>query len=253
MSLSDDFPKPKQDIEREVGIGDKDASKPLLLRLIEQVKFGAPVNSNQMSFERPAPNAEVITFGSNASSNLNSVPDEKNHSPDTSSPDPTSRKENQRKTKKDKAKKSKKDKSKEKGDKDQAPAASSDMTKLADLPSLGGPPGGNRRGFGGFGGFDAADAAEPVEDESNDGFDDFDMNEDAFGDSSNKFDNAEKHLNDFYKEENEGFKISSNKAGGKSKVKQAKKAGFKVNIQGMDRKDSLNDDDFEEEIIEEDI
>jgi hypothetical protein len=41
MSLSD-FPKNKQQIEREVGIADKDVSKPLLLRLIEQVKFGGP-------------------------------------------------------------------------------------------------------------------------------------------------------------------------------------------------------------------
>ena len=126
------------------------------------------------------------------------------------------------------------------------------MSALADLPSLGGPPGLKSRGMGGFGGF-GADAAEPVEDESNDGFDDFDMNEDAFGDSSNKFDNAEKHLNDFYREENEGFKISSSKEKSKNKAKQANKAGFKVNIQGMDRQDSLHDDDFDEEIIEEDI
>ena len=84
------------------------------------------------------------------------------------------------------------------------------MTKLGDLPSLGGPPGAKGRGFGGFGGFGGADEAQPVEDESNDGFDDFDINEDAFGDSSNKFDNAERHLNDFYKEESEGFKISAN-------------------------------------------
>ena len=46
MSLSDDFPKRKEEIEREVGIADKDASKPLLLRLIEQVKFGAPMGGN---------------------------------------------------------------------------------------------------------------------------------------------------------------------------------------------------------------
>ena len=39
--------------------------------------------------------------------------------------------------------------------------------------------------------------ADPMVDESNDGFDDFDMNEDAFGDSSNKFEDAEKHLLDF--------------------------------------------------------
>ena len=46
MSLSEDFPKSKQEMEREVGIADKDASKPLLLRLVEQVKFGAPVDGN---------------------------------------------------------------------------------------------------------------------------------------------------------------------------------------------------------------
>jgi FGFR1 oncogene partner len=35
MSLSQDFPKTKQEMEREIGIGDRDPSKPLLLRLIE--------------------------------------------------------------------------------------------------------------------------------------------------------------------------------------------------------------------------
>ena len=122
------------------------------------------------------------------------------------------------------------------------------MTKLDDLPSLGGL-GAKPRGFGGFGGFD--EDAKPVEEESNNGFDDFDINEDAFGDSSNKFDEAEKHLKDFYKEENEGFKISAQKKKD-DKAKQARKQGFKVNIGGMNRKDSY-DDDFDEEIIEEDI
>lgn len=93
------------------------------------------------------------------------------------------------------------------------------MTKLDDLPSLGGPPGRKPPGgFGRFGGF-GADDAEPVDDESNDGFDDFDINEDAFGDSSNKFDDAEKHLKDFYREESEGFKISSGKDSAKAKAK----------------------------------
>ena len=32
-----------------------------------------------------------------------------------------------------------------------------------------------------------------------------------------------------------------------------RKAGFKVNIHGMNRKESLNEEDFEEDIIEEDI
>lgn len=104
------------------------------------------------------------------------------------------------------------------------------MTKLDDLPSLGGPPG-RGGGFGRFGGGFGAANADPVEDESNDGFDDFDINEDHFGDSSNKFDDAERHLKDFYKEESEGFKISSGKKDAASKANQAKKAaGFKVNI-----------------------
>lgn len=74
------------------------------------------------------------------------------------------------------------------------------MTKLDDLPSLGNKP---KSGFGGFGGndFKAGGGSATFDDESNDGFDDFDLNEDAFGDSSNKFDDAEKHLKDFYKEE----------------------------------------------------
>jgi len=48
MSLSD-FQKSNQEMERELGIADRDASKPLLLRIIEQVKFGAPADSNQPS------------------------------------------------------------------------------------------------------------------------------------------------------------------------------------------------------------
>ena len=64
------------------------------------------------SQERPPPNAEVITFGSNASSNLNMPPaEDKSNSPElTSSPDPNTKKENSRKSKKDKAKKEKKGK-----------------------------------------------------------------------------------------------------------------------------------------------
>ena len=77
------------------------------------------------------------------------------------------------------------------------------MTKLDDLPSLGGPAKG--RGFGGFS--DLKAVKQQAADDSGDGFDDFNLNEDAFGDSSNKFDNAEKHLKDFYQEENEGFRI----------------------------------------------
>ena len=258
MSLSEDFPKAKREIEAEVGIADKDVSKPLLLRLIEQVKFGAPVTSSDPSANTQS-NAQVMTFGSNTSSNAgtafdpaplsanlysNSPGDQ--ISPEDTSPEPNARKENSRKSKKDKAKKNKTNSSK--ADK-AALEKASEMAKLDDLPSLGNPLGqrGRPGGFGGFGGFD--DAEQVGDDESQDGFDDFDINEDVVGDSSNKFDDAEKHLQDFYKEENEGYKIG----GQNDKAKNARKQGFKVNIQGVNRKDSLNDDEFDEEIIEEDI
>ena len=53
---------------------------------------------------------------------------------------------------------------------------------MADLPNLGGPA---------------------------KGFDAFDFNEDHLGDSSNKFDEAEKHLKEFELEEKQGYKLSS--------------------------------------------
>ena len=196
----------------------------------------------------------MVTFGSNQSSNFkDSSPEE------ASSPDVNTRKENSRKSKKDtKPKNSKKKNEKEAGDKKKGKAdkpkaekpdsgKNNDMTALGDLPSLGG-------GGGRFGGFGITPNVEDMdEDSNNDGFDDFDLNEDAFGDSSNKYDDAEKHLKDFYQEEAEGFKIEANK-GGKAKPNAAagkgkeKKGGFKVNIHGM-----THDDDFDDDIIEEDI
>lgn len=80
------------------------------------------------------------------------------------------------------------------------------MSNLADLPSLGGP----APALGGRGGVFSMglDAEENLDDdESNDGFDEFNMNDDVIGDSSNKLDNAEKYLQDYYREQNEGFKI----------------------------------------------
>ena len=62
----------------------------------------------------------------------------------------------------------------------------SSMTKLDDLPSLG--------GFGGKA--DKKGAGFGAKQEDDDGFDDFDMDEDKFGDSSNKFDDAERFLQD---------------------------------------------------------
>lgn len=56
MSLSEDFPTHKKsDIEREIGIADRDTSKPLLLRLIEQLKFGGGAPSAQTFGSNPLP------------------------------------------------------------------------------------------------------------------------------------------------------------------------------------------------------
>jgi len=56
MSLGADASKGRPAIEREIGINEKDQSKPLLLLLIEQVKFGG--GQNQASYSdagRPSP------------------------------------------------------------------------------------------------------------------------------------------------------------------------------------------------------
>lgn len=46
MSLSAQFPKTRWEMEREIGIADSgDTSKPLLLKLLEQVKYGEPVTT----------------------------------------------------------------------------------------------------------------------------------------------------------------------------------------------------------------
>ena len=65
------------------------------------------------------------------------------------------------------------------------------MTNLGDLPGFGKP-----------------NAQAQFREEDSGGFDDFNFDEDHLGDSSNKFDDAEKHLREFEKEENEGYQIS---------------------------------------------
>jgi len=56
MSLDNSFPKNRRTIEREIGITDQDESKPLLLKLIEQIKFGSvPVDRSQNRSISPAP------------------------------------------------------------------------------------------------------------------------------------------------------------------------------------------------------
>lgn len=55
MSLPEDFPKPRLTIEKEIGVTDKDQSKPLLLKLIEMVKFGVrPVGTLQSTDYSPS-------------------------------------------------------------------------------------------------------------------------------------------------------------------------------------------------------
>ena len=73
------------------------------------------------------------------------------------------------------------------------------MSKLDDLPSLGGGLGGNNRGG------QASFNVDDVDDSG--GFGDFDINEDRFGDSSNKFDDAERMLSEANRDEREGFRI----------------------------------------------
>ena len=114
-----------------------------------------------------------------------------------SSPDPSTRKENSKKSKKDKQKADKnKAKSKPKVDQDNS---GSGMASLGDLPGFGKP------------------NAQPVrfKDEDSGGFDDFDFEEDVIGDSSNKFDDAEKHLRDFEQEQQTGYKFEHPASKGK--------------------------------------
>lgn len=120
-------------------------------------------------------------------------------------------------------------------------AKGSSLTSLNDLPSLGG-----------------KKQALPVEEESN-GFGDFDFGEDHIGDSGNKLSDAEKRLQDFYKEESEGFNFQgptakAEKKPDKSKAKaqpdksgkgRPQRRGFKVKIDGVEDRD---EDEIEEEI-----
>jgi len=72
--------------------------------------------------------------------------------------------------------------------------------------------------------------------------DEFDFEDDhaqksVIGNPSSKYSKAEQHLNDFYKEEKEGFKVSQQK--------------FQVNVYGMPRATEDNSDNISEEIDEE--
>jgi hypothetical protein len=59
MSLGNQLPKTRQEMEREMGIQDKDQSKPLLLKLIESFKYGSgkgdmdPVTVKKTEFDNP--------------------------------------------------------------------------------------------------------------------------------------------------------------------------------------------------------
>jgi hypothetical protein len=94
-----------------------------------------------------------------------------------SSPDPSSKKDNQRNSKKETKK-------------DNQP-----LSLLKDLPNL---------------------SKAPAMAKKNQGFDDFDFEDDhaqksVLGNPSSKYSKAEQHLNDFYKEEKEGFKVPQQK------------------------------------------
>jgi hypothetical protein len=97
------------------------------------------------------------------------------------------------------------------------------MTSLQDLPTLGG------------------------KKKQKEEFGDFDFAEDHIGDSSNKLDDAERRLSDFYQEQKNGYRVQVPKGAKETKPKQPEKkgvkSGFKVRIDGVDQE--------EEEIAEE--
>ena len=93
MSLSEDFPKSRQEIEREIGLTDRDQSKPLLLKLVELIKFGG---ISQPTQKQPDSAGKAPGFqGTPHSDHLNGA------SPEMSSPDPSTKKENQRRSKRE--------------------------------------------------------------------------------------------------------------------------------------------------------
>lgn len=74
MSLGYAFPKRRSEIEREVGLAERgDSSKPLLLKLVEQIKYGANQQASNVSqkrdgaFEKP----ELINSQTNAAAVVN--------------------------------------------------------------------------------------------------------------------------------------------------------------------------------------
>jgi hypothetical protein len=50
MSIGSAFPKTRIEMEREIGIKDADPSKPLLLKLIENAKFGPSAGGSSDPF-----------------------------------------------------------------------------------------------------------------------------------------------------------------------------------------------------------
>ncbi len=141
------------------------------------------------------------------------------------SPDPSSKKENQRKSKKE----SKSNKS-----------AAGGGGLLGDLPGLGG--GKFSQEHSGFDDFDFDDNSPPPQKQAKQG-------KGGGGGSKgrDKFSAAQAALDDFEKEEQEGFKISNHPANSASNK-------FKVNVYGIPQAHEQQSDDIEEEdYIEEEI
>lgn len=66
MSLSASFPKSRWEMEREIGIGDSgDTTKPLLLKLLEQVKYGDPLANPVTVKKTNAENANPNIWSTN--------------------------------------------------------------------------------------------------------------------------------------------------------------------------------------------
>eukprot|EP00347_Sterkiella_histriomuscorum_P004528 403360119 len=246
MSISTGFPKTRTEMEREVGLSDRgDSSKPLLLKLIEQIKYGAGQGMVASAFGS-SEYSQGFAKSAVSSQSMWNPNSQKEEFPDPfKKPDPfgtssleekenkPAKKDPKRKRTGDKKKNSKKDKNGDKqndktGKSDSAskpaPASQQSLTKLDDLPSLGG--------------------KKPVVQQKKDPYDfDLDDLEDDNDDKNmkkmdSKYSMAQKQLMDYEEEENKGYSMKVN-----APINQAKNQKKPSNVY----------DDFVEEEIEEDI
>ena len=147
------FPKDRRTIEREIGMTDQDESKPLLLKLIEQIKFGSVQPRDSIPGISISPNQDAYSVSPPIAERKSSPLDtfQANNDISKQSPEVSTRKMNSKNSKKDKQ--PAKEKKEKKTNQDNSKiSGGSEMSHLADLPSLhhslGGP---KRPAAGGFG------------------------------------------------------------------------------------------------------